>query len=155
MAGTRRKVKRTRQTKRNKNAYKTHSLVDIVALLMELKRSVKIYHWTTEEYRIHLVTDGFLKQLDPLLDQYTEVMLGLTNINNHKNKEVVNKLKKTLSSVHIVPLDDISDLNNLLNKVVTVLKEHESLSKEPELLAIRDEIVSETQKLKYLIAFKE
>jgi DNA-binding ferritin-like protein len=154
MAGTRRKVKRTRQTKRNKNAYKTHSLVDIVALLMELKRSVKIYHWTTEEYRIHLVTDGFLKQLDPLLDQYTEVMLGLTNINNHKNKEVVNKLKKTLSSVNIVPLDDISDLNNLLNKVINVLKDHETISKDPELLAIRDEIVAETQKFKYLISFK-
>lgn len=155
MAGTRRKVKRTRQTKRNKNTYKGHSLVDIVGLLMELKRSVKIYHWTTDEHRIHLATDGFLKQLDPLIDQYTEVMLGLSKINNHKNKEVVNKLKKTLSSVNIVPLDDISDLNNLLNKVVKVLKEHESLSKEPELLAIRDEIVAETQKFKYLIAFKE
>jgi DNA-binding ferritin-like protein len=155
MAGTRRKVKRTRQTKRNKNTYKGHSLVDIVALLMELKRSVKIYHWTTDEHRIHLSTDGFLKQLDPLIDQYTEVMLGLSKLNNHKNKEVVNKLKNTLSSVHIVPLDDIADLNNLLNKVVKVLKEHESLSKEPELLAIRDDIVSETQKFKYLIAFKE
>jgi DNA-binding ferritin-like protein len=157
MVSTSKKLKRARQTRRKKDNIGNYvgDYVDIVNMLMELKHSVKIYHWTTEEYRIHITTDGYLKQLDPLIDQYTEVMLGLTKKTSHKNKDVVNKLKNTLSTIKVVPLDDIGDLNNILNKVVNILKIHERISNDPELLAIRDEIVSETQKFKYLIAFKE
>jgi hypothetical protein len=155
MVSVSRKNRRFSKTRKTRKGNAQHTPVDIVNLLMELKHSVKVYHWTTDEYRIHIATDGFLKQLDPLLDQYTEVMLGLVKKNMNKNTEVVRQLKNKLSTIQTHPINDIEELNILLNKVVEVLKTHERISNAPELLAIRDELVGETQKFKYLIAFKE
>lgn len=155
MVAVSRKNRRFSKTRKTRKGIAQHTPVDIVNLLIELKHSVKVYHWTTDEYRIHLATDGFLKQLDPLLDQYAEVMLGLVKKNMNKNTEVVRQLKNKLATIQTHSLNNIEDLNRRLNNIIDFLKNHERISNEPELLAIRDEIVSETQKFKYLIAFKE
>lgn len=145
-----RKTRRVSQTTRN-----IVDTVDIVDMLIKLKHSIKLYHWTTDEYRIHITTDGYLKQLDPFIDQYVEVMLGLAKKHERKNKEIERKLKEKLCEMKTKPLNSIEELNHLLNSAITLLKQHEHINNDPELLAIRDEIVGETQKFKYLIAFKE
>lgn len=147
--------KSRKNTLSRKSSSHHETTINIIDMLMKLKHTIKLYHWTTDEYRIHITTDGYLKQLDPLIDQYVEVMLGLEKKYEKKNKEVERKLKQVLCDIQITPLDTVEDLNHLLNSVTQKLKQHDKISNDPELLAIRDEILSETQKFKYLIAFKE
>jgi hypothetical protein len=153
---TKRRVRSNRKTRRIRTlSSQSRTTVDIVDMLMKLKHSIKLYHWTSDEYRVHITTDGYLKQLDPLIDQYVEVMLGLEKKHERKNKEIERNLKQKLCEMKIKPLDSIGELNELLNSSINMLKQHEHIMNVPELLAIRDEIVAETQKFKYLLGFKE
>lgn len=153
---SKRRMRSNRKTRRIRTlSSQSRTTVDIVDMLMKLKHSIKLYHWTTDEYRVHITTDGYLKQLDPLIDQYVEVMLGLEKKHERKNKEIERNLKQKLCEMKIKPLDSIGELNELLNSSINMLKQHEHIMNVPELLAIRDEIVAETQKFKYLLGFKE
>lgn len=153
---SKRRMRSNRKTRRIRTlSSQSRTTVDIVDMLMKLKHSIKLYHWTSDEYRVHITTDGYLKQLDPLIDQYVEVMLGLEKKHERKNKEIERNLKQKLCEMKIKPLDSIGELNELLNSSINMLKQHEHIMNVPELLAIRDEIVAETQKFKYLLGFKE
>lgn len=125
----------------------------IIQPLMELKHSVKLFHWTTSQYPIHKITDKFLQTLDPLIDQYVEVMLGASKVSPNKNKRIETKLKKTLQNISVHPLDSKKSISYILDLNINLLNTHSTCNTNVELLAIRDEIVSEIQRLKYLLNF--
>lgn len=128
------------KTKKNKN-----DVLDIISNLNNLLLKVKIYHWTSDYFSIHKVTDKFLKTLSSLLDKFVEVYLGSTLENNNI---VERNLKNKLKNIRIKPISKKNELIKDLNKNIKYLKLHDSSI---ELNAIRDEIVSELQKFKYLL----
>jgi DNA-binding ferritin-like protein len=136
------------KTRKNVRLHKKNDVLDSVSNLNNLLLTVKLYHWTSDYFNIHKVTDKFLKTLSPLLDKYVEVYLGLMlNQNNLVERKLKNKLRK----VNIKPITNKNELIKQLNKNINVLKNN---NHSIELDAVRDEIVSELQKFKYLLNFK-
>lgn len=125
----------------------------IIQPLMEMKHSIKLFHWTTSQYPIHKITDSFLEVLDPLLDKYVEVVLGASKHTMNKNIYVETKLQNILKNISIQPIQSKKSISSLLDSNVKILNTHTNCNTNVELLAIRDEIVSEIQRFKYLLNF--
>lgn len=148
--------RRNNKTKKNTSTKSSSNLKvirNIIGNLIHMKHAIKLFHWTTNYYSIHKTTDNFLQVLDPLLDKYVEVFLGSVKHGEQKNASVEKQLKKELKKLNIKVLENKKDLSNILDKMIKELNNHEKYNKNVELLAIRDELVAEIQKLKYLLNF--
>jgi DNA-binding ferritin-like protein len=117
----------------------------LVCNLMNLKHSIKLFHWTTNKYSFHKITDDFLSKLDELIDQYVEVFLG-----QHPNKNKL-ELVKPLQRVITSPVKNVNDVLKHTEKIIELLNKHNKEYDSNELLAIRDELLSESQRFKYLL----
>jgi hypothetical protein len=73
---------------------------DIICKYLEILNTVKLYHWKTYSYSTHKATDQLYEELNELIDEFIEVMLG-------KSKNRVD-----LIGVKTLPLNDYTH-NNL------------------------------------------
>lgn len=135
--------KYTKRTMKNKM-----NIIDSISNLNNLLQTLRLYHWTTDYFNIHKITDTFIGELSSMLDNYVEVYLGSVL---DKQNFVERKLKNKLSKVNIRPISKKSDLLKKLNLNINSLK---LTNHSVELNAIRDEIISELQKFKYLLNLK-
>jgi hypothetical protein len=115
--------------------------------MMRLRHSIKLYHWTTTSFPLHKTTDEFLSLLDTLSDKYVEVYLGLYKKSGDK------LIKRELKTITVQPFETPKHLYNTVHSFGEKLRKHESICNEPALLAIRDELISELEKFKYLQEF--
>ena len=132
-----------RKTMKNKM-----NIIDSISNLNNLLQTLKLYHWTTDYFNIHKITDTFIGGLSSMLDNYVEVYLGSEL---DKQNLVERKLKIKLSKVNIKPISKKSDLLKKINLNINTLK---LTNHSVELNAIRDELISELQKFKYLLNLK-
>ena len=135
--------KYTKRTMKNKM-----NIIDSISNLNNLLQTLRLYHWTTDYFNIHKITDTFIGGLSSMLDNYVEVYLGSEL---DKQKLVERKLKNKLSKVNIKPISKKSDLLKKINLNINTLK---LTNHSVELNAIRDELISELQKFKYLLNLK-
>lgn len=121
---------------------------ELVNHFLELLMIIKVYHWKTHSYSEHKATDNLYDQLNENIDKFVEIMLGKTNSRlNMKNKSIVftdpntkNNLKKIINNYKI-----------LLEEKITL---YIGLSKNTDLLNIRDEILGNLNQFLYLLTFK-
>lgn len=121
---------------------------ELVNHFLELLMIIKVYHWKTHSYSEHKATDNLYDQLNENIDKFVEIMLGKTNSRlNMKNKSIVftdpntkNNLKKIINNYKI-----------LLEDKITL---YIGLSKNTDLLNIRDEILGNLNQFLYLLTFK-
>ena len=135
--------KNTKKTMKNKM-----NIIDSISNLNNLLQTIKLYNWTTDYFNIHKITDTFIGDISSMLDNYVEVYLGSVL---DKQNLVERKLKNKLSKVNIKPISKKSELLKKLNLNINTLK---LTNHSVELNAIRDEIISELQKFKYLLNLK-
>lgn len=121
---------------------------DIINVLLTLRNQVKIYHWQTHAYARHVATDGLTATLDTLIDQFVEVYMGKYG-----------RPKFTAKTGHIQVgnftekhgMDVIEDgVDWMQTKLVRKLDPR----KDSELLNIKDEIVAELNKIRYLFTLR-
>ncbi len=104
---------------------------------------MKMYHFQTKHYGAHKTSDKYLAQFLLDADRFMEVSQGAFGIIETK------KMK-----LEIVMESDES-IDHHLDKFVKFLKDIEKKIKDyPELLNIRDDLVSNAQQLRYLLTFK-
>lgn len=121
---------------------------ELVNHFLELLMIIKVYHWKTHSYSEHKATDNLYDQLNENIDKFVEIMLGKTNSRlNMKNKSIVftdpntkNNLKKIINNYKI-----------LLEDKITL---YIGISKNTDLLNIRDEILGNLNQFLYLLTFK-
>lgn len=117
----------------------------LICNLMNLKHSIKLFHWTTKNYSFHKITDDFLSKQDELIDQYVEVFLGL---NGNKNKlELIRPVQRVIS----LQIKSVGDLLKKIETTIDLLNKHSRDYPNHELLALRDEMLAELQRFKYLL----
>jgi DNA-binding ferritin-like protein len=121
---------------------------DLVICLLELLMSVKFYHWRTSSYSTHKATDELYGDLNDNIDEFTETLMGAMG----SRIPATNKLNLT------IPKDN-KHMGELIDKSVNFLAEFDftKLSKSAnttttDLMNIRDEMVGQLHKTKYLLS---
>jgi len=112
----------------------------IILFFLELQMNVKMYHWNTTQYSNHKATDKLLDKLSDLIDSFIEKYIG-----GHARpvmKSGSNVLIQNMTKTKYVKLLKTAQeyLRGDLEKVI---------SKNTELLNIRDEMLGELDQALY------
>lgn len=117
---------------------------DIVTTMLSIRNQIKLYHWQTKSFADHKATDDLTAALDTVIDSFVEVYMGkygrprvskvikLHNFSSNMARQFVEK--QTLYLLNVLP--------RKLKKTDT------------DLLNIRDEILAELNKIRYLFTLQ-
>ncbi|CAB4159549.1 hypothetical protein UFOVP699_285 [uncultured Caudovirales phage] len=119
----------------------------IIATFLGIQSQFKVFHWQTQSYAKHMAYGGIYDALDPLIDTFLETYMGkYGRVALEGEKDAI--LLGNIGEINIDEfLDTITDFllsfNNQLNA-----------QRDTDLLNLRDEMVAEINKLKYLLTLK-
>ena len=121
-----------------------NELSSIINLLLQFRTDIKMFHWQTNSFAYHKISDELLSSIDDLSDQLVEALSGVLNTRPKVNSSIL---------VRNIELDLFL---NELDRVSDVLRNATSISslKFSEIANIRDEILGAIDKAKYLMSFK-
>ena len=120
---------------------------DILQVMLLLRNQVKLYHWQTFEYARHKATDDLVSSLDDNIDKFTEVFMGKYGRPHFTSKN------GTLKLHDITDKKAIKTLNDCVNYLITDLPK--KLKKtDTDLLNIRDEILADINRARYMFTLK-
>ena len=115
----------------------------IVTNLLTLHNQLKIHHWQTKKYSEHQALGGAYDAFTDLVDEFIEVLMGKYGRIQGKNGFTID-----LKDYKDLPTMDFVDkyVDYLVNELPKGLEESDS-----DLFNIRDEMLAELNKLKYLL----
>ena len=115
--------------------------------------TVKLYHWNTISYSVHKATDDLYGELNTLIDQFVEVLLG-------KGENVSEKKKHEILDTKTLQLKTFKDNNGFKQELDSYKKFMVNLGKvfnqreNSDILSIRDDILATLNKMSYLLTLK-
>ena len=116
---------------------------EIATKLVEVHNQLRFFHWQTTSYARHQAYGGAYEALDGLIDNFVEVLMGKYGRVPALPMKVYNRNEKDCMTF-------IDETLTVLLGLSTVL----SPQADTDLLNIRDEMVAEFNKLKYLLTLK-
>jgi len=119
---------------------------EVVAGLQELFNQVKYFHWQTKSFAQHEAFGKVFDSLSDLIDEFVEVSMGKYGRPSTKGQEL-----------EMFDLEDV-DIMDWTSGVVDYLISFDDILDDVEdtdLLNIRDEMMAQFNKLKYLLTLKE
>ena len=117
-------------------------ITDIICFFLQLRNNIKMYHWQTKSFPYHKISDDLLSTIDLLSDKFVETLLGRMNTRPNINSSIEiqnisdDLFKKILDKANDYLTNDLNIINNFT-----------------DLMNIRDEIIGEINKTKYLLTF--
>ena len=112
----------------------------IIMFFFELQLNIKMYHWNTTQYSNHKATDKLLDNLSDLIDSFVEKYIG-------------GHARPVMKYGSSIPIQNMSK-----TKYIKLLKQAQEylrgdlekiISKNSELLNIRDEVLAELDQALY------
>ena len=139
-------VKRKSSTKRSSKQSKSFN---VIHFLLHLLNVVKLHHWKTSSYPTHKATDELYGELNALIDNFVEVLLG---------KSGVSRSILTIKPIN-AEIQTNSQLIKYIEKCKQTLQKLTTLSNvisesDNDLLNIKDEILAALNKFTYLLTLK-
>lgn len=115
----------------------------IVTNLLTLHNQLKIHHWQTKSYAEHQAFGATYDEFTGLIDEFIEVLMG-----KYGRVKSESGFKIELSNYEDLSTSDFVDkyIDYLINEVPKGLEETDT-----DLLNIRDEMLGQLNKLKYLL----
>ena len=115
--------------------------MNIVTKFLTYQNQVKILHWQTTSYSEHKSLDSLYGSLSDSIDEFVETFMG-------KYGRI-----KTGGNIELSNMNDvqIKDFLEELEQFLIELSEHYDSTRDSDLLNIRDEMLGEVNKLKYLL----
>ena len=112
---------------------------DLICAFTELLSQLRILHWQTESFARHIAYEKVYEALESHADDFIEVYQG-------KNGRIKISCQPVLLNVD-------EDINDFIDNHIDYLSNDLPIAghKDIDLLAIRDEMVKELNKLKYLL----
>jgi DNA-binding ferritin-like protein len=147
------KTGRSSVNKTRKNISSNSSKKQIVTQMLEMLITVKLYHWNTLSHSVHTATDELYGELNTLIDQFVEVLLG-------KQKNISERNKNEILSVKSLHMNNYKDNGMFKKEIETYKKYLIGLTKQlhqiedSDLLNIRDEILATLNKISFLLTLK-
>jgi uncharacterized membrane protein len=111
--------------------------------------TVKLYHWKTSSYSQHKATDELYAILNANIDKFVEILLG-------KNGTRIN-----LTGIKTMPLIDYNNMVDFKRKIENYKHylinmsgdDKLNVSKNSDLLNVRDELLGNLNQFTYLLTF--
>ena len=114
----------------------------MVTFFLTLLSQLRIHHWQTESYAQHMAYGNTYDALGPLIDNYIEIFMG-------KRGKIKNENGFSFK------LQNYSESTEFIDSSIKYLYDELDVNdNDTDLMNIRDEIVSELNKLKYLLTLK-
>ena len=115
----------------------------IVTNLLTLHNQLKIHHWQTKSYAEHQALGRAYNEFSELIDEFVEVFMG-----KYGRIESKDGFKIELSNYKDISAADFVDkyIDYLINELPKSLEETDT-----DLFNIRDEMLAQLHKLKYLL----
>lgn len=123
-----------------KTVRNTTSGGDIVSVLLTIRNQIKLYHWQTKKFADHKATDDLTAALDTAIDSFVEVYMG-----KYGRPKVTKAIKLHNFSANMAREFVSKQTVYLMNVLPRRLKKNDT-----DLLNIRDEILAELNKTRYL-----
>jgi hypothetical protein len=116
---------------------------EIASTLVAIQTQLRFFHWQTKSYARHQAYGGTYSAMDGLIDSFVEVLMGKYGrvpalpfkLYNRNEKDIIAFIDETVS--YLLNLDNVLDSQT-----------------DSDLLNIRDEMLAEFNKLRYLITLK-
>jgi DNA-binding ferritin-like protein len=112
-----------------------------------LRSQIKLYHWQTYQFARHKATDDLISALDELMDNYVEVYMGKygrPKMTSSTNSTSVKNMSESTATTFVR-----GAIKYLETTLVKRLKPTDT-----DLVNIRDEMLSNLNKLLYLFTLK-
>lgn len=116
--------------------------MNVVELLLTLQNQFRVYHWQTKSFAEHKAFDDIYTALDPLIDQFMEVYMGKNGRPGAEGKFNISLMNYDQNVKAVIG----AFVDVLVNDFTQALDETDT-----DLLNIRDEILAELNKLRYLL----
>ena len=117
-----------------------------IKFFFSLQLNLKLYHWMTTRHPRHLASDKLFSDLAELVDQFIEVYIG------KYGRPTINEF-----DIKVLYLNDksiIEFLNMAIKKLTESFPDHIDLTKDTDLLNIRDEIIGSINRTLYLFTLE-
>jgi DNA-binding ferritin-like protein len=148
-----RKAGRSSVNKTRKHSGSVSSKKQIVTQMLQMLITTKLYHWNTLSFSVHKATDDLYGELNTLIDQFVEVLLGKHNNVSERNKHEILSVK----TLHMNNYKDNGMFKKEIEsykKYLISLNKHFNNGENSDLLNIRDEILATLNKISYLLTLK-
>jgi hypothetical protein len=118
--------------------------MNVITPLVQFQQQIRIFHWQSDTYAQHKAFGKLYENLDGLVDDFIETYMG-----------IFGKSKPTNQFTFVLdPLSEVN-LNHALNNFDSYLKDmNYELEDHTDLLNIRDSMLGEVNKLRYLLTLK-
>lgn len=116
---------------------------EMASSLVAIQTQLRFFHWQTKSYARHQAYGGTYEAMDGLIDTFVEVLMGKYGRVPAIPFKIYNRNEKDITAFIEETITYLLSLNNELNPQT-----------DTDLLNIRDEMLSEFNKLKYLITLK-
>ena len=120
---------------------------DILQVMLFVRNQIKIYHWQTMSFARHKATDDLVESLDGNIDKFTEVYMGKYGRPHFTSKNSKIELYDASDKKGHVVIEEC--INWMMSDLPKRLKRTDT-----DLLNIRDEIVGDLNKARYLFTLK-
>lgn len=118
--------------------------MELLQFFIQLQQQFRILHWETKSYARHKAYGEIYDSLDDLIDTFVETHMG------KYGRPKFDTMSVELNSMKNVKVNDlIGNAIDYLNNLGTQLDQNDT-----DLLNIRDEMLGELNKLKYLLTLK-
>jgi hypothetical protein len=130
--------------RRGKTLRNTTSGGDIVSAMLTIRNQIKLYHWQTKSFADHKATDDLTAALDTSIDSFVEVYMG-----KYGRPKVTKAIKLHNFSANMAREFVSKQTVYLMNVLPRKLKKGDT-----DLMNIRDEILAELNKVRYLFTLQ-
>ena len=120
---------------------------DILQVMLFVRNQIKIYHWQTMSFARHKATDDLVESLDGNIDKFTEVYMGKYGRPHFTAKNSKIELYDASDKKGHIVIEEC--INWMMSDLPKRLKRTDT-----DLLNIRDEIVGDLNKARYLFTLK-
>ena len=117
-----------------------------IKTLLQIQIQFKLLHWQTESYSEHKAFGKLYDNLDGLIDDFAEIMMG-------KYGRFDFNSKFEMSLYDIDSIDVLNLINSGINDII-LLSENLDPDYDTDLLNLKDEIMALLNKGKYLLTLK-
>ena len=141
----------TNKTRKNKSDKITKK--HIIRYMLQMLITVKLYHWNTLSFSVHKATDDLYGELNTLIDQFVEKLLGKDdNVNEKKKHEILDT--KTLQLKTFKDNSGFKKEIDSYKKFMINLGNQFNQRENSDILNVRDEILATLNKMSYLLTLK-
>jgi hypothetical protein len=119
---------------------------EIIKFLLETQTQFRVLHWQTKSFARHKAYGKIYERLDGLIDKFVEVCMG-------KHGRPSFSGGYTLAGSDIEELDLTEYINSLCEYLIGLSEDYDP-KMDSDLLNIRDEMLAEINRLKYLLTLK-